>query len=551
MIFRVHKISELLKIEEFFYVYGIGKYAEAFYNLCKKLKLDDKIKGFIVTIKEDNMVSEYHGFPVISACNIEDRHRLVFIATGYHNAREIERIIIQLGFDNVVYIQNYICGEEEKFLSDPFYNKSFKEHCKIIADWYLSNYNSQPDDFDRTVDYIYKVGCDRRNADCRENRLTYITCNIDPRDYKIFSALKNKGYKIDVLWISKDGTSVSIDDMISSDIYVRRCYSEEEILYYALKSDSTLFMIDEVISYAENNIATHMIQQKEFYGKIIFFPYDICHGTYTDLPIQRYINERYIMENADGIIVRYFNTQEYLKESFHIMTRGKLLLFLDYCDDILGDLQEDVSVDVNGQEEGKLIISYVTSHLNLSLAREGEVSEYGYCAPIDDLLCIIGNQSNCMLEVISSQASKEQLIHIKKLEQQYNNVKFHIGLRHRELLLKIGTSDYLADLYTNRNMPSWPVGIEGYSENTYRNATCNKFFDALSAGVPIIASVPEKIGQFLDQYGVRVDMTLEEFDVDYLLKHKKRYKENALKARNDLYIDKHIDKLISFLSDFY
>lgn len=41
-------------------------------------------------------------------------------------------------------------------------------------------------------------------------------------------------------------------------------------------------------------------------------------------------------------------------------------------------------------------------------------------------------------------------------------------------------------------------------------------------------------------------MDADRLDIDYLLKHKKQFRENAEKARIELSIENHIDELLEF-----
>ena len=80
-------------------------------------------------------------------------------------------------------------------------------------------------------------------------------------------------------------------------------------------------------------------------------------------------------------------------------------------------------------------------------------------------------------------------------------------------------------------------------------STKNSLFDMISAGVPIIGRFPVKQMEFFDQFQVRVDMDYIDFDIDYLIKHRSYYKENARSARKQLLIDEHIEELIVFFKD--
>ena len=61
--------------------------------------------------------------------------------------------------------------------------------------------------------------------------------------------------------------------------------------------------------------------------------------------------------------------------------------------------------------------------------------------------------------------------------------------------------------------------------------------------------MPRKQVDFLDKYGAVVRMSLQRLDIDFLQEHKEEWRQKAVLARQELDIDRHIDKLIQFFKD--
>ena len=70
--------------------------------------------------------------------------------------------------------------------------------------------------------------------------------------------------------------------------------------------------------------------------------------------------------------------------------------------------------------------------------------------------------------------------------------------------------------------------------------------------MPIIASYPKKLCKLLSDYGVIVDMSLEELNIEFLKDNAEVFYARAKKAHNKLLIDSHISELVDFFeNDLY
>lgn len=519
-------------------------HGKAFFEILKKYNFIGKIKAFVLSVKDETTPKEYNGVPVISALEIKDINTPVIIAVSYLMSEDIKKILTQIGVKNIIHLSDYLGGAEVYQINDVFSNKSFREICDLIADWYVAT-NDINADYDEVSENIYNMACKRKNnKNLNKKRLTYITDKDYPRDYKIIKELSKNKYEIEYISAATGNQKRSKNDLISTDIKIKNCSCVEEVFYYALKSDSSLFMIDEYWKNAETFLVTHMTKFKEFFGKIIFMPYDLsigCNPCY--YTINFYISERYALENADGVVFRYLDAADYLSNDFNIVFKRKPLTFMDYCEEVV---PLSASKKTN---DNKLKIANVASNLTMVLDRNIENREYSYEVSVEKILKIIGNRDDCELDLFAWTATQKELEHINELKKQYNNFNFHLKTPHKDLLYELQKFDYLLDFYSTRKFPKWPVSVEGYSDYSYIYSMCNRYFDAISAGIGIIASIPTKLCEYLEEYGVLANMTFEEFDVEYLKANKEKYKANAIKARDELMIDKHINKLMDFIDE--
>ena len=66
----------------------------------------------------------------------------------------------------------------------------------------------------------------------------------------------------------------------------------------------------------------------------------------------------------------------------------------------------------------------------------------------------------------------------------------------------------------------------------------------------MIATIPTALCQYLDKYGVIIDMDLEHFDIEYLKDNKLMFHKNVSLAKPQLLISNHISSLVEIIEDF-
>mgnify|MGYP002626261553 CR=1 FL=1 len=537
----MHSLVKFLDKHESILVYGTGKCADYFYKACAKLGRVFQISSFVTSFVQESKYL-FHDIPVIGINEI-DIDKTVFIATGSEARKEIENFLIQIGVRHMEYMENYLRGEFLDAVCDFFEGKDFRGYCEEIAEWYVYEHPEDNARYNHLVEMLIELGEARIGKKFTGKTLVFIAERIRARHIKFIRELIKNGYKISMLQLSGRYTTYVAEDEINKlGIDIKKCCSVEEILYYVLYSNSNLFYVDDLLGYGYSNLAAHMIKQKKYFGKIIFDPYDIRHGTYTNRTALTYISERYSLEHADGVISRYLNQLNYLKEKFHLKISSPFLEFMDYCEPT--NSFKKIKLDNNET----LRICWCVTHARDLMERDVGISRYMHTVPVREWLNYVGKRTDYLVDIYVWEANDNQKKIFKMIEEENVTVHFYTQTPHVEFLEMLQSYDYGMNLCVNKEIPKWPESVEGYSENSWINSMVNKYFDFLSAGVPIIADSPMAVTRyFSDQYECLVEMSAKDFDIDYLKRHRKYYKQKALDARKLLAIDKHINKLVDFL----
>ncbi|MDE7131968.1 MAG: hypothetical protein K2O65_09255 [Lachnospiraceae bacterium] len=122
------------------------------------------------------------------------------------------------------------------------------------------------------------------------------------------------------------------------------------------------------------------------------------------------------------------------------------------------------------------------------------------------------------------------MIKCKKLEEQYNIFRVIWKLGHKDLISAISDYDYGCYLCMDgikisddEPLKNWKDDEKDvrlrYTGNTCITSVANRFFDYIGAHLPIIAQIHEMLCEYLRQYGVILDMSVQTLDVEYLRKH--------------------------------
>lgn len=516
-------------------VYGAGMYAKVAYSILKKVGLKEKVKCFIVT-DINNEIKNIDGIPICSIKNIllpDMEKYTVLIAVGDKYCSEIIRTLQDFLFDEIFLLRDFIVSEKE------LYQVSDEQFLDYVRESYVWEKVNSCQEFEQKNE-LEKQKIEQRRAEHIDDKtIVFIIGNFAPRHIKIIRALIKKKFKIIIL-IYGHIQSFMTNEISSCDVEISVCSTIEELLVTAMQYKPLVYVFEPV--WGNCSWPQVMISHKKLFGKIVISLYDVLNDGYIQPSEEHKLMERYVLENADGIIWRWFS-KEYLEEKKGFIFKGKSIQFLDYCGG--NQLEENVKNDA------RLKLCMICGHVDpfLEICNEKNIGHIRH-ATIKNIMDRIGNRDDCVFHVYVGAADAEIKEICGELEKQYFNLKFIYNTQHSDLINKVSDYDYGCSIYTDGKIVS-DMGIfdESYYGSMYKNAVSNKFFDYIDASIPFIATGQLALCDFFEQYKVVIRMNIVNMDIDYLKENKFFYKENAKKAKKELHIDNQIQRLIDFFQD--
>lgn len=526
MMFLIDKLYRSLEQASSILVYGAGIYANEIYPTLKKMGLKKKINSFVVTEKTHGQ-NNIDGITINSIFDIEvdnPEYATVLVAVSEKYHQEITSTLASLGFENVALLTDYIINEDDlKCLPDELFYQCIQE-------------NSIWDEVNSIKEFHQKIRkTNRQNKD--NNLIVYITGNLNARSVKIIGALRRKGLEVIVLGCKISGISKLFEDeLLSYNVNYIKSTKIEEVFFLAASYNPLVYFCEP--TWGNCRWIEAMIQKKGVFGKIILAIYDVLNDAYTGMRSWQYESEKFCLENADGIVWRYFS-KEYLEREKGFIYKGKSIQFLDYCKGY--DLPE--KMDSNN----RLKICFVCGALDYFI-REPVQTGYARRAMLSEIMGIIGEREDCEFHVFTGKKTGKEIC--DEIEKQYSNFKIFYETHHKDLIQKISKYDYGAFFSVKgKTIPAMMTIDNLYFGSVEINSVTNRYFDYIDAGLPVIATFPNKLCDFLDEYGAIVKMDLSNLDIDYLKENKKKYKENVYQAKEKLLIDHQIQRLIDFFAE--
>ncbi len=538
----VHKLEELFNQYTAIAIYGAGNYAKRIYALLCCLGCKDKVISFIVTEKaNDNTIGDKD---IVSICEFSHNKEacLIFVAVSEVYEREIKLILTEKNFTHIAYMTDYIYSLNDEDKTQLYHNISFGDYCKYIADWYVCENVEKVEEYKVVVNELIEKGKSNLKSVGNGNLISLIVGLITGRTVKIVKALRNKGYEINIIQLQRGIPYVGENELASFGIQWKKCFCIEEVLYEALQIKPLVYYIES--PYGDPGIAEIMLLHKRNFGKVIFTAYDICLGTYAGLPEAFAESERYALENADGIVWRYYS-QEFIQKLFGIRYKGKMIHFSDCCD--------EYDIVMREKENHLLKLCSIPTHVSEGL-KKNDGFKYVHTSTLEEILQKIGNRKDCCYHVFYWNVTESEKQELELLEQKYFNFKFFYHIEHTKLMAILSQYDYGCCLWSGDEIPQWPESentenLVAHTEGMFKYGMSNKYFDFLSVGIPVIATFPKVMTDELAEQGALIKMDLRNFEVDYLIKHKKKYREQVKQAREKYLIYNQIYKLIDFFQD--
>jgi len=539
------ELTEVLKEYKKILIWGTGTYGKCIYsNLCNE-GFHDKIECFIVSSKPE--VSQIDDKSVVMIEQLEEFEEKSVILLAVLNPRYIREIreeLQEIDHPQVIELRDYCAVDYNKLLSEEstvLRDGSFDQMLELMTECYLSKHKEDKCNFTLTKSYLSNLASDRI---CLNKKFVmFIVGTVYIRTAKIAGALRKQGYSIKIFKLNRD-TSQSVGEqmVIENKIAIDYCNNIAEVLYKALEEKPYVYYIDP--PFFDASLAMFMIHNKEKFGKIVFGEYDVNRVIMISLLSERdLLIEQYVLENADGVVWRYY-AKDYLAEKFGYYYKGKSIQFYDYCEKCLPSNKWDA-------QEHVLKLCMLPTLLKAFVTKKGTGSEYTHEANIYEMIELVGDRSDCMLDIYSWSASREIVDICSKLEECHTNIRFYFHVNHSELIERMKQYDYGLMLAKKNDVPRFyeRPSYNYIAEADYFFATNNKHFDFLAAGVPVVARNPVKQIEYLRQYGVVVEMGVENFDIDYLKKNKEKYHQQVAEALPSLLIDSQIFRLIDFIKE--
>lgn len=529
-----YEINRFSKI----FVYGAGNYANKAYVLLKNVGMKERIASFVVT--EPGEQRDIDGIPIRNVNELTalyDEKSVVLIAVS----EAYEEMIVQR-LQNVMHSVCIIKLTEYIIQNDDFYEmlkkQSDEEFVKTVAGGYPWENIDSAWEFNKKIDNCI-VQRNERNID--KNTIVYISGYLNPRSEKIISSLVKKNYNIVVLeYVYGPINALVRTEIMSYSADFFYCEDITEIYYRALQYQPLVYYIEP--EWGDCIVPEIMIKHKKLFGKVVFAPYDILNDGYVQISEKEKLKERYCLENADGIVWRWYS-KEYLEEKKGVVYKGKSIQLSDYC--------KGFKIKKTQDPDDRLKLCFVAGgvHALLGEISSSEDTLYRKPAKISAILSRIGNISDCIFHMFVGSCSDSDREKLEELEKKYAGFKIFYGTKYNEMIVRLSGYDYGCLLMTGgKDIPDQESIDNLYYGSAYVNSIANRYFDYLDANIPIIGTVPKQQCDYLEKYGVIVKMNLSDWDIEYLKKNKLIYKQNVEKAKNQLLMDNHIQRLTDWFN---
>ncbi len=518
-------------------IYGTGCYAQEIYPHLIQGGLKEKIRYFTQTDACENDL--YENIPVISidrlSCDKADC--VILIATSELYSEEIKEKLSEYQYPNIVLLNDYVVDYVKN--TQKFYSlHTYGEYCEAIADWYLRTHTNQTDK-DFLVQKLINRGKNAgKNKDL--NLIVAINGHITIRGNKIIGALKRKGYEIIMLVYCPNDHTWSLENFRKIGVTVYECQYIEEMLYMALQYDPLIYFFEP--RWGDCTWVNIMLKNKKYFGKVVLSLYDTLNDGFFGQSQSMCDIEKYALENADGIVWKWFSEESMRKRGFCF--QGKSILFLEYCSDVEEDL-----LNTSRAEDDILKLCMIVGIDNLYYEKRMDKTEYTCVARAYEIMEKIKDRDDCVFHMYIGRTSEEGRELYKQYENQYRNFKVYYSVERDQLLNRLRNYDYACNIYVAGEIPPDDLRIDNMTGNCMKNYSRNSFFDYLSAGLPMIATMPLQYIEYMQKYNVIVKMNLADLDIDYLKRYRQYYREKAEIARKELVIDNQIERLIEFFRE--
>ena len=512
------KLKERLETEKGVVIYGTGYIAQCFYNVAVEADID--ISYCIVTNKGQNY--DFNGIPIYTLDEkieeLKESKRTIVITVSELYVEEIKSLLNCCGLNNCFWIEEYARNVFEIMNS----RMQLAQNClEEVAEWYIDENISSDVNKPEIVNNLRRII--RREKIKR--KVAFVICLMSPRVVKIVEALQNNEYEIELIVCSKEW----VEDVRYSEFFQRHestiCECMEELMYQLIMSRAELVHIFSEYDRVSMAIAYNIILRKDFLPVIVFEQYDIANGMYCNIAEEILREERYCLETADGICCRGNELDYLIQMKFNI--NGQRIKFWDY---IGNEVYENKSAK-------ELSMCYAGG---LSTERDWPEATYA-CLLEFAKLC---EKNKCHFHLYPTQWDENKYIDYIRMDKNSLYFHFHKPIAYRDVARELSQYDYGVVITREGFLEKENNG--GFSSKKVIYSTTNKFYDYLAAGLPIVAAFPVLYVKYLEEKGVLINWTIEEFDFEQLRKKRQEMKERVKAVRKEWQIKFKIVELIAF-----
>lgn len=507
-------------------VYGAGFWAKKVQTAF--LKYNIKVDYFVVSNEQENNQKEIRGIPVyeFGDCEheIKNMKAMLIIAVGDNYEAEIRDSLEKAKIDNYVCLSDLICKDIQEMECGTVVNEE-DLFLQNIAEWYVLSQKNGIDELELVINQL-RTTIEMPEIEKRRNEVAFVVMYPMPRLVKIAKALYESGVNI-TIFLCSDMIDLGgyADEVKQYSSFCFECFSEEELYYQLIYCKASIVHLFSPWGYPE--LSYSIIKYKKFFPKIVFETTDILAGMIANIDEKWIEAERFCLENADGVCCRGYEL-EYLKEHLGYKIHNSIT-FMDYCKNDMVVTPHKKEAELSLCYAGGFVYDEEALVATKSIFREVAVK----CA-----------ENKCHLHIYPRDWNDEAYSEFIKLDHNCDYFHFHHPVPYTNLCSVLSQYDYSICPARKNFLDKEIAGC--HTRNKYIYASTNQFFDALDAGIPIIASTPTIFLKAFEQEGVVLKRTIEEYNFDEMREMKKKLQRNCQSAHDKFAIKNNIDKLIKF-----
>jgi hypothetical protein len=517
--FRVNKLIHDLKGNKKAVIYGAGTVAK---NFSEELDASEICIDYFVVTHPDEEAGSIGGIPICGLEykleDIKKNNKTIIIAVSDKYYSEIRKVLEQNNITNFLYVGRYT----KNYINDDEYaKKEINYYIDQIALWYT---DEKKMDFSEVANVENKIRSTIRKKEIEDNNIMFVVGNMSPRVTKMAKSLSDNGYEVNILFVPNSYTDNAIFRAINDIVKCHACETIEELMYRIIISKARIVHVFSNYNSRGIDVANILVNGKDLFPRIVFDQYDIANGMYWTVSDKIMEEEKYCLENSDGLCCRGYEL-EYLVDELNFDIKGKVVQFFDYVDD-------NVYESTNCSELSLCYAGYVI---------DNRFPDATYACWLD--LAKLCEENHCHLHIYPTIWNVKDYDEYKELDAKSNYFHFHKPIEYEKLSKELSKYDY----YINPNKKGFLECDKNglYTKKMIYCAT-NKIFDSLAAGLPIIAVSPVRLLEEFIGKGVILNWTIEEIDFDRLRQLRSEMKRNVVEVREAYKIKNRIYDLIEF-----